>query len=196
MPRTTPALAALAFAAAIASASAWQPAGRGPIEQVFAAGGTAVLDLAAGEYRITGVQDDKLRVRWETRKPEDASRVRVHAAVDGRVARITTYGPKNGFRVAIDLPDRTDLELDLSAGELDVSGIKGNKRISAWAGEITVDAGSPGDYRRVDASVRFGELNARAFDISKGGVFRSFQWTGQGAYTLSARLFAGEITFR
>lgn len=51
----------------------------------------------------------------------------------------------------------------------------------------------PDDYRRVEASVWAGELKAAPFRISKGGLFRSFDWRGDGEYRLRAKLKAGEL---
>jgi len=41
--------------------------------------------------------------------------------------------------------------------------------------------------------VRFGDLDARPFGVSKGGIFRSFNWKGDGRYTVKASLFAGDL---
>jgi hypothetical protein len=163
------------------------------LERVFARGGTVRLDLGAGEYRISGTADEKLRVRWSTRKPEDMRRVRVSADVAGRSATVRTGGPRNGFRVEIEMPERSDVRLELSAGEVRMRGIEGSKDISMWAGEVSIEVGDTARYRQVDASVRFGEIGARPFNVSKEGIFRSFRWSGRGEYVLRARLFAGEV---
>jgi hypothetical protein len=163
------------------------------VERAFSRGGTVRLDLGAGEYRISGTPDDKLRVRWSTRKPDDERRVRVSADVTGRSATVRTAGPRNGFRVEIEMPERSDVRLDLSAGEVRMRGIEGSKDISMWAGEVSIEVGDPARYRRVDATVRFGEIAAQPFNVSKGGIFRSLHWTGSGEYVLRARLFAGEL---
>jgi hypothetical protein len=102
-------------------------------------------------------------------------------------------GPSNGFEVDIRLPVRSDLDLDLSAGDLRIRDIVGSKTVDVWAGEVTIDVGDSSAYRKVEARVRFGELDARPFNVTKGGIFRSFKWEGRGGYDLRARLFAGEI---
>jgi hypothetical protein len=48
----------------------------------------------------------------------------------------------------------------------------------------------------VDAAVMAGEIQARAFGGHKGGLFRAFEWKGDGKYDLKARLTAGEIHLR
>jgi hypothetical protein len=62
------------------------------------------------------------------------------------------------------------------------------------AGDIEIHTGRRQELRRVNASVRIGELNARPFDVQKDGFFRSFQWNGQGTYDVNARLSVGELT--
>ena len=104
-----------------------------------------------------------------------------------------TGGVRNGLRIDIEMPMRSDVRLDLSAGEVSMRGIEGSKDISMWAGEVSIEVGDPARYRRVDASVRFGEIGAHAFSVNKGGIFRSFHWNGGGEYVLRARLFAGEV---
>ena len=37
------------------------------------------------------------------------------------------------------MPARSDIEIDLSAGDLDLRGIEGNKRVDTWAGDVTID---------------------------------------------------------
>ena len=96
----------------------------------------------------------------------------------------------------IDVPARSDIEIDLTAGDLDVRGIEGNKRVESWAGDVRIEVGRPDQYRSVEASVRAGDLNARPFNVSKGGLFRSFSWKGSGPYSLAVKLFAGDLTLR
>lgn len=186
-------IAALAAVLLLASPAGAQTADGNLLERAFAPGGTVRLDLGAGEYRITGTTQDKVRVRWSTRNPEDGRRVRVSADVSGKTAAVRTSGPHNGFRVEIEIPERSHVQLDLSAGEVRMRGIEGSKDISMWAGEASIEIGDPARYRRVDASVRFGEIGAPPFNINKGGIFRSFHWDGKGEYTLRARIFAGEL---
>jgi len=48
----------------------------------------------------------------------------------------------------------------------------------------------------VDASVNSGELNAAAFNVEKGGLFRSFSQSGPGKYRMHAHVGAGELDLR
>ena len=80
----------------------------------------------------------------------------------------------------MDVPAVADIQLDLSAGELSFKGVEGNKSVSMWAGEVTMEVGDPQLYRRVDVTVRAGEIQASPFGGSRGGLMRSFRWNGEG----------------
>jgi hypothetical protein len=54
----------------------------------------------------------------------------------------------------------------------------------------------PDEYGRREASVRAGSIEASAFDVSKGGLFRSFEQHGNGKYRLHAHVTTGEIDLR
>ena len=166
------------------------------IERALAQGGKVTMRLSAGQYTIENSPGDAIRLAWETRDPGDASRVRARVDVDGASAMVHAEGPSNGFTVTIGVPTRSDLWIRLSAGDLTIRGVEGHKDVSAWAGELKIGVGAASQYRVVDTAVLAGEIQAAPFQGSKGGVFRSFQWTGTGPYELRARLTAGEITLR
>jgi hypothetical protein len=168
---------------------------QGSAEKTFAPGQRVWMDLSAGNYTIRAGRDDQILVRWESNDP-DAAKVRVDIEVRGPEATIVSQGPSDHYRVTIELPARTDLTTRLSAGELTILGITGNKDVHSWAGNITIDVVRPDDYRSVSASVTAGEINARPFDVFKGGLFRSFSWKGPGSYTLKVSLTAGDLRFQ
>jgi hypothetical protein len=111
----------------------------------------------------------------------------------GADASILTHAQSGEFRVTIDVPARTDLTVRLSAGNIGIEGITGDKDINSWAGNVDVEVKNRDEYRSVDASVTAGDLNASAFDTKMGGLFRSFSWKGPGKYTLEVRLTAGNL---
>jgi hypothetical protein len=191
---------ALAVVAAVASFAAvplaFQSDPPTSVERNFAKGGAVRMNLEAGDYRITGRSEDKLRVSWRADHPEDATRVKADIQVDGSRAALKTSGIKNGVHFTIEVPARSDLDIDLTAGDLQIRGIEGSKRVESWAGDVSIDVGQPEQYRSVEASVRAGDLSAAPFKVSKGGLFRSFKWTGQGPYSLVVKLFAGDLTLR
>jgi DUF4097 and DUF4098 domain-containing protein YvlB len=104
--------------------------------------------------------------------------------------------PHDNFHATIEVPALTDLRIRLTAGDLRVSGIKGDKDIEAHAGDLNISVGSSSDWGDVDASVTAGDINASPFRASKGGLFRSLRWQGPGKYKLHAHLMAGDINLR
>lgn len=195
MPRIArPSLLLVAlWLAIVALPAARQTSGSDRLERAFVSGGKIVMDLSAGGYRIEGTSDADIRVRWHTRDPDDMERVRARLDVTGREAAIRLDGRGNNFRATIELPERSDIVLRLSAGEIVIRGIEGNKDIDMWAGDITVAVGEPNRYSRVETSVRAGDISASPFRVTKSGLFRSFTYDGKGPYRLRVKLMAGDL---
>jgi len=194
---------ALAVAAALTllagSTGAYQSgsaSGTPSVEKAFPKAGTIRMNLSAGDYRISGRPDERIRITWRADRPEQAANLKADAEIRGNVATIATSGFRHGIHFTIEVPARSDVEIDLTAGDLELRGIEGSKRVEAWAGDLSIDVGQPEQYRHVEASVRAGDLSAAPFKVSKGGLFRSFNWTGTGPYSLKATLVAGDLTLR
>jgi hypothetical protein len=194
-----PAFAVVAVTLLASSLSAVQSTGGTngvAVDKPFAPGGSITMKLAAGDYSIAGRSDEKIRVAWRVDRAEDASRIKAEADIHGTAALVATTGVKNGMHFTIEVPARSDIEVNLSAGDLQIRGIEGSKTVDSWAGDVSIDVGKPEQYRDVEASVRAGDLSARPFNVMKGGIMRSFKWTGQGRYSLHVKLFAGDLTLR
>jgi hypothetical protein len=84
----------------------------------------------------------------------------------------------------------------MSAGQLELTDITGDKDLELHAGELIVGVGNPADYSHVEASVTTGDINAAPFGEDHGGLFRSFQKSGNGKYKLHAHVGAGDLTLR
>jgi hypothetical protein len=182
--------AALALAATL---PAEQPGPSSSLERRFEPGGQVKMDLSAGEYHIVGSDEDRILIEWSVRDAGRLSEVRVSADVDGSKATIRSRGPSNHFSVTITVPSRSDLDVRLTAGDLEIEGIEGNKEIRSRAGDIDIDLVRPEDYARVEASLWAGDLRAEPLGITKGGLFRSFEWEGKGRYGLYVSLLAGDV---
>jgi hypothetical protein len=164
------------------------------LERTFSQNGRIRMDLSAGEYHISGSPDNRIRLEWSVRDPAHLPRVKARADVRDREATITTDGPMNkGLNVAIQVPEQADLYVRLTAGDLRIEGIQGNKDVELHAGDVRIDVGRAEDYRNVDASVWAGEIRATPFQVHKEGLFRSFDWRGKGPYRLHAKLKAGDL---
>ena len=188
--RAAAAVAAIVLSAAAASAQ------ERTVNRGFAAGGRVYLDLSAGEYRILPSAGDTIRITAHPTSKHRADETDIDIRISGRGDRadVRIDGPLNdGVKVDIELPRRTNLVTELSAGELHLKGIEGSKDISARAGELDIEVGERNRYRHVGASVRIGELKAPPFNVDKEGFFRSFEWDGKGPYDLRVKLMVGEL---
>jgi len=74
-----------------------------------------------------------------------------------------------------------------------VENVEGDKDLELLAGRIQVDIPQSEQYGARDASVTTGSIESSAFDIHKGGLFRSFEQHGPGKYRLHAHVMTGEI---
>jgi hypothetical protein len=163
-----------------------------PMEKDFVSGGRVEITLESGAYEVRASSDNRIHVRWN-----EASGARVKLTTNGKSADLRVENtPHNNFHATIEVPSLTDLRVRLTAGDLRVSGIKGDKDIEANAGDVIVSVGSTNDWGDVDASVTAGDISATPFAANKGGLFRSMRWKGPGKYRLHVHLMAGDVNLR
>jgi hypothetical protein len=92
------------------------------------------------------------------------------------------------------VPRKTNLRVQMSAGQVKVDEVVGDKDIYLRAGQISISSSHSWNYQAVDASVEIGEVNAQAYGVTKGGFFRSFtKKTVGGEYRLRAHVLTGQI---
>ena len=159
------------------------------LERPFAAGGQVKMELEGGDYKISPTDTNHIAVTWEQR-----GNVEVKIDTNGGTAKVSTiHTPHNNFHCEIEVPRTSDLYIRLSAGNLDIGAIKGNKDVESHAGNVDIAVVNPEDYSRVDASLLAGNIDASPFQGNKSGLFRSFDWHGNGRYRLHAHLMAGNL---
>jgi hypothetical protein len=161
------------------------------LDEAFDAG-TLNLIVRSGEVTLRGGDDGRIVVRCSGRNAQRCAELRteLHA---GNLE--ISGGPRN-IAMEINVPAQLGLRVRMPAGELNIAGIRGDKDVRLRAGEVNIDVSDPHEYGPVKASVLAGEISARAFGGSAEGIFRHYDHSGDGRYRLSARLLAGEITFR
>jgi hypothetical protein len=160
-------------------------------EKSFANGGRVQMYLSGGDYEVRAGASDKIVV---TASADGEAKFRGDISANGNVATIRTDGPHSNFHVVIEVPPKTDLYIRLTAGDMRVKSITGNKDIESHAGDLDIDVIDPDSYGRVDASVGAGDLNASPFNVSKDGLFRSFHQQRKGQLTFHAHLGAGDLS--
>jgi hypothetical protein len=165
--------------------------------QEFVSGGTIRLHLEAGGYTIRPGDSENVVVDCRAPSEEQLKRVRIEIKRTGANEDVyVSETPHNNFQATIEVPRRSNLWVRLSAGELAVEDVEGDKDVRVFAGRIQIDVPHPDLYGHRDASVMTGSIEASAFDVSRDGLFRSFEQHGPGKYRLHAHVFAGEIELR
>lgn len=191
-------LAILSLAATLLSAqnTKIEEVGKSPVEAKFSPGGQVDMDLCSGAVVIKGVDANMLRISYDS-EHHSTTNVKVRLETTGSQAKLeVTRCPHNNFNMTIEVPKSSGLYVRMFAGELEVWGITGNKDVQLHTGQLTIEMGEPADYASVDVSVTTGELDASPFDISKSGLFRSFERHGPGKYRLRTHVGAGELDLR
>ncbi|HYO80803.1 MAG TPA: hypothetical protein VES20_05330 [Bryobacteraceae bacterium] len=190
-------LVALAFIA-VSTAVAVEPGNCGrTFTAQFSHGGTLDLDIRSGDIKITGSDQDAVSIECgvgQEGRPDD---IRIDFDRQGNKGRLRVHGgPNSDVRIRIRVPKELNMVLRCPAGDVDIEGIRGSKDISLRAGDLTVQVGNPRDYATAEASVKAGDIDARAFGRQTGGLFRSFQHKNPGGkYHLKASLWAGDLKF-
>ena len=194
MKRVAPLLLML-LVAGLAPAQTRDP--EASVQQKFVSGGTIRLHLEAGGYTISPTDSNDIVVTYHASSEERLKQVKVAIKPSGSTADIVISDtPNNNFSAIIEVPRQSNLWARLSAGELVVESIEGDKDLELRAGRMQVDIPHAEQYGHCDASVIAGSLEASAFDVSKGGLFRSFDHQGPGKYRLHAHITTGEIDLR
>jgi hypothetical protein len=198
----TPFLLATALALSVASGAAQtkldvKDIENHPFTADFHSGGKLRMYLRSGDFKVVGGLDNKITVRITGRNADRASDVRVQLEGSNDSADLTVSGgPKNDLEVIIEVPKKTGLFVRMTAGNLELKHVVGDKDAELHAGELIIDVGEANDYSRVDASVYSGGLEASPFNESHGGLFRSFHKEGNGKYHLHAHVGAGDLTLQ
>ncbi|MGC2196646.1 MAG: hypothetical protein WA628_18375 [Terriglobales bacterium] len=163
-------------------------------QEKFAPGGYIRLHLSPGGYTIVGSDSNAIQVTCKSANSDRLKQVKVQIRASAASADVSISDtPHNNFQATIEVPRRSDLRVRLFAGEVVIGGVEGDKDVEVGAGRIEIRVPHPEQYGRRDASVRAGSIEASAFDVSKGGLFRSFEQKGPGKYRLHAHVSTGEI---
>ena len=168
-----------------------------PTTMSFGVGGTIRMSLNIGTMEVVGVQDDRITVSWHPRLREDESDVSVKVQRSGgNEATVVVDGPGNRVHYRIEVPQQSNVTIQMRAGDLDIHGILGSVDADLLAGNMDLRVAEPRHYHTVSASVTAGGLTADPWHADTGGLWRSFTASGDGDYDLRARLLAGQLTIR
>jgi hypothetical protein len=155
------------------------------------------LHVRSGEILIVGTDDDKITVDLAGKNADKIQDVKGRLSVANNVAELhLTGGPKNDLQIIIHVPKNSDLTARISAGDVNVQNVTGNKDVELRAGELTIAVDKPEDYGHIDMSVNAGEVDAEIFGDSKGGLFRTISRDTAGKYRLHAHVGTGQLNIR
>jgi hypothetical protein len=157
------------------------------------------IDSRPAGLEIVGTDQEAIHVTCHGGDFDDAAPhilLQFSANPDG--GRLTIEGSHlrhgNNLQIRIEVPWKTNLRVQMPAGEVKVEEIKGDKDIDLYAGQITISSAHEWNYRSVNASVAIGEVRASVYEADKGGFFRTFtKRTVDGEYRLRAHVTTGEI---
>jgi hypothetical protein len=129
--------------------SAFTTAQEGSTQRSFT-GDTVNMDLSPGQYQVTASADDRIRVYsgQEARQPAGKLSVRLDVNLPGTRADVTVRPQEERSEVRIELPKGVNMVVAFSGGSLRLSGVEGNKDITAKAGVIEISVGDGSQYTR------------------------------------------------
>ena len=146
---------------------------------------------------IVGTDQAAIHVSCTSGDEGDAQRIRIRFKGNQDDETLTIAGDLrkgDNVRVRIEVPRKTSLRVEMSAGEVKVEEIAGDKEINLYAGQITISSTRAWDYRKVDVSVTIGEVNAPVYGAQKGGFFRGItKENANGEFSLHAHVLTGQI---
>jgi len=157
------------------------------------------IDSRPAGLEIVGTDQEEIHVTCRGGDSEDAAPhilLQFSPSSDGGRLKIEGSHLRHGnnLQIRIEVPWKTNLRVQMPAGEVKVEEIKGDKDINVYAGQITVSSIHEWNYRSVKASVTIGEVRAAAYQADKGGFFRTFtRENAEGEYRLRAHVMTGEI---
>ena len=123
--------------AAIALASCSSRPDQPPVmkaDKPFAAGGGIELQLDSGDYVIRASPDEHIRVSFAGNPGNAVSDL----GTNGTHANLAIRDTPNNFQAIVEVPATVDLTVHLSAGNLEIAAITGNKDIDSKAGNVGI----------------------------------------------------------
>ena len=93
----------------------WHRRSPNQMDVAFNSGGKVALDLSAGGYTVRGTTENRVRVEVD---PSDARNVQCRINVSGSNAKVELEGPSQNFHATIYVPQRSDLQVDQTIGDL------------------------------------------------------------------------------
>lgn len=150
------------------------------------------IDSRPAGIEVVGTDKEGITVTCTSSDADVARHVKLRLL--GAKLTVSSSIHNGNLQIRVEVPRKTNLRVTMPAGEVKVEDVAGDKDIELYAGQITISSTRDWDYRRIEASVDIGQVNASAYGVSKGGFFRSFSTKSpDGEYRLWAHVMTGEI---
>src|ERR1700719_2114853 len=161
----------------------------------FAPRGQIDLRIRPAEIHIIGSEESRIVVRVEGRQGRDSKDVQARFEKHGNSGALEINGgARNDGNITVQVPKESNLVVRVFAGDVQVRDVVGDKDVELNFGSLRIAVGDATGYSSVKASVSSGEIDAKPFGESRGGLFRSLEKAGNGKYKLRAYVGAGRLT--
>jgi hypothetical protein len=161
----------------------------------FAPRGQLDLRIRPAEVHIIGSDEDRIVVRVAGKQGLDSKDVQARFEKHGNSGVLEiTGGPHNDVTITVQVPKESNLVVRVFAGDVEIRDVVGDKDVELNFGALRIGVGDATGYSSVKASVSSGEIDAKPFGESRGGLFRSLEKSGNGKYKLKAYVGAGRLS--
>ena len=155
------------------------------------------IDSRPAGIEIVGTDQEAIHVSCTADDMDIARDTRLRFSGTPDRAKLTVTGEHvvhGSLHIRIEVPRKTNLSVEMPAGQVKVDEVVGDKNIELHAGQISISSAHKWNYRKIDASVGVGQVNAQVYGEDKGGFFRVFRKeNAEGEYRLYARVTTGQI---
>lgn len=149
------------------------------------------VELSAGSVRIVPGASDRVRVLAPVATDDENVDLRAKYTTKNGTGRLAVRA-RDELVVTIEVPPSTALDVQMSAGELHVGPIGGDKDLRLSAGQLVLQSAESDRDADVRLRVTTGEITWQGQGVQRGGLFRSYARDGSGP-KVRARVTAGEL---
>jgi len=161
----------------------------------FAPRGQLDLRIRPAEIHVIGSDEGRIVVRVAGKQGLDSKDVQARFEKHGNSGVLEiTGGPRNDVTITVQVPKESNLVVQVFAGDVEIRDVVGDKDVELNFGSLRIGVGDATGYSSVKASVSSGEIDAKPFGESRGGLFRSLEKSGNGKYKLKAYVGAGRLS--
>jgi len=161
-------------------------------KRLTALGGIEV-HIASGAAEVVGKPVSDIRVTIVDVSPELARQASIRIDRNQKPILVDISDLPHMARAYIEVPESSSITVSMHSGELKIEGIRGDIYALLRSGSMIINVGSISHYSSANGFVLAGSLEARAFGVDKGGIWRMFRWNGTGKCRIDAHVTMGEL---